>query len=310
MSKSLNKQKSPTAHDQIWLGALLKGLIVLFSWLPLSLNRKVGQAIGLFLWWLPNSNKRIAQRNIRVAFPSLSDTKQRALVKQSLMQLGQATTELGPVWCWTEQKLLSLIKEVKGRSLLDEALARNQGVIFLAPHIGSWELIGTFLSANYPSTFLYRPPNVASVESFMVKARGRFGAQLAPTNVRGVRTLIKALKNNEVTVILPDQDPGAQGGVYAPFFGRPARTMTLASKLIQKTDCAYLFMMVERLPGASGYRLHFLPADKAIASEDELVATTALNNGVAQCILRCPEQYLWSYKRYRHPPAGIEDIYR
>ena len=297
-------------NDQAWLGSVLKGLIVLFSWMPLRLNQILGSAIGHLLYWIPNSNRRVAKINLQQVYPNLTAKEQSSLLKVNLIETAKATTELGPVWCWDSNKLLSLIKEVKGQALIDEAVKKGKGIIFLAPHQGSWELIGPFLSALYPSTFLYRPPNVPSIEKFMVNSRGRFGAKLAPTDARGVRQLMQALKNNEVTVILPDQDPGASGGVYAPFFGRPARTMTLVSKLLQKTDCACLFIVMQRLPKAQGYVLNVLPAEERLASLNADEATQALNSRVEACIAIAPEQYLWSYKRYRKPPQDVKDIYK
>ncbi len=305
--KPVNKK---TVNDQAWIGGLLKGLLVAFSWLSLSWNQRLGRGIGWLLIWLPNSQKSIAQKNIKVVFPALSPAEQKQLLNQNLLELGKTITELGPMWCWTSQQILPLIKEIKGQELLDAAINNQKGVILLGPHIGNWELNAIYLSSLYPATFLYRPPNVSSIDSFMKKARSRFGGKLVPTDLRGVRTLIKALKNSEVTGILPDQDPGESGGVYAPFFGRPARSMTLVSKLVQKTGCAALFMVMERLPNAEGYRLHFLPSDADIASKDELVASTALNAGVETCIALAPEQYLWSYKRFRKPPPGVVDIYK
>ncbi len=301
---------TPPAKKHLWAGQILKGLIRLFSWMPYWLIQKVGTAIGSLLIWLPNSHKTIAQKNLKVAYPNLSPSEQQQLVKQTLISLGKVIAELGAAWCWPYERLHPLLKEVKGQALLDKAVAQNKGIIFLAPHMGNWELIGPIVSAHHNATFLYRPPNIPSVESFMVNARGRFGAALAPTNLRGVRTLIKALNHQEVTVILPDQDPGESGGVYAPFYGRPARTMTLVSKLIQKTDSTVLFMVLKRLPNAQGFCLHYLPADPDIASSNELKATTALNRGIENCIQLAPEQYLWSYKRYRKPPKVMEDIYK
>jgi len=306
MSSGKVKQRKP----RVFVGKIIKALVVFFSWFTLRLNQVMGAGLGYLFYWLPNSNQRITKINIREVYPHLAIEEQQALVKSSLIETAKATTELGPAWCWPADKLLGLVKEVKGQALIDDAVAQQKGVIFLTPHIGSWELVASYLSNHYPATFLYKPPNVPSVEKFMVSARGRFGGKLAPTNTRGVRTLIKALKNNEVTVILPDQDPGESGGVYAPFLGRPARTMTLVSKLLQKTECACLFVVMERLPEAKGYTLHVLPADDKLASLDAEEATTALNKGIESCIAIAPEQYLWSYKRFRKPPPGVENIYQ
>lgn len=136
----------------------------------------------------------------------------------------------------------------------------------------------------------------------------RFGAQLAPTDLRGVKKVIKALKSNQLTAILPDQDAGANG-VHAPFMGIPARTMTLISRLLQKTDAACVYGIALRHP-KGGFELHFLPADRqGLASLDAIEAATALNAGVEQCIALAPEQYLWTYKRFKGMPEGYEDLY-
>ncbi|BCN92442.1 lipid A biosynthesis lauroyl acyltransferase [Thiomicrorhabdus immobilis] len=304
------KKTTKKINDQAWLGGLLKALIIFFSWLPLRLNQILGTGLGYLLYWIPNSNRRVAKINLAQVYPQLTEQQRQQLLKANLIETAKATTELGLVWCWDSPSLVGLVKQIKGQELLDKAVAEGKGIIFLAPHIGSWELIGTYMSMLYPCTFLYRPPNVPSIEKFMVDSRGRFGAKLAPTDARGVRLLMKALKNNEVTAILPDQDPGEAGGVYAPFYGRPARTMTLVSKLLQKTEAAPLFVVMQRLPKAQGYVLHILPADEKLASENPEEATQALNIGVEACIAVAPEQYLWSYKRYRKPPTGIQDIYK
>lgn len=306
----LKKSVNQTENQHLFLGWFIKGLIILLSWFPLRLSQGLGSIIGRIFYWIPNSNKRIAQINIQQAFPNLSSQQQKSLLQANLKETSKAMIELGAFWFWRSDKLLGLVKEVHGQDLLEQAIAQNKGVIFLAPHLGAWELIASYLSAVYPSSFLYRPPNIPSIERFMVNARGRFGATLAPTDARGVRCLMKALKNKEVTVILPDQDPGESGGVYAPFFERPARTMTLVSKLLQKTDSACLYMVMQRLPKGKGYALHFLPADQNLASQEAAIATQTLNAGVERCISIAPEQYLWCYKRYRKAPEGVMDIYK
>lgn len=325
--KTLPNSRKPKKRKryQAWL---IKKLIVLFSWLPLRVNQALGRGVGRLLWWISNDNKRNTLINIKIAFPEKSEVERQDLAKESLLHLGMMATELGPTWMWTEEKLMSLVKDVKGQHYLDEVLAKvnvsgvlegsskdeqkkqNKGIIFLSPHIGAWELLGSFLSIHYPATFLYSPAKIEGMEGFMLRSRQRFGAELVPTDMRGIRTLMQALKSGRVTGVLPDQDAGDKGGIHTPFFGHPARTMTLVSKLIQKTDCEFIFVVFERLPKAQGFRVHYLPADPGMASKDEEVATLALNRGVEACVSIMPEQYLWSYRRFRKPPKGYENPYK
>jgi KDO2-lipid IV(A) lauroyltransferase len=122
----------------------------------------------------------------------------------------------------------------------------------------------------------------------------------------GVRTLFKRLLVGGVVGILPDQQPKAGEGEFAPFFGTPALTMVLLSRLAQRTGATVLFAFAERLPRGEGFRMRFLPAPEGIDAEDLPAAVAALNRGVENCVKIAPAQYQWAYKRYSIRPAGDE----
>lgn len=300
--------KKNSEHHPIQ-GALFKGLVRVLSWLPLKWSQRLGAAMGWLLWRLPNSAKRVSIKNIDIAFPNLSSEARALLVKQSLIETGKTATELGAIWCWPQAKKLALIKRVEGADRLAEAVAQGKGVMVLSPHVGCWEIIGHYLAEHYPTTILYRPPRIGSLDTFMRQTRQSSGVKLQPTDMSGVKGLRKALKNAEVVGILPDQDPGKSGGVVAPFFGHPANTMVLVSKLAQKSACPVFYILAERLPQAQGYVIHLLDAPANVASADEQLATTALNHGVETCVRQVPSQYQWSYKRYKNLPKSYPKIY-
>jgi len=203
-------------------------------------------------------------------------------------------------------KVLSLIRGVSGGELVERGDGR--GVIVLSPHLGAWELAGLYLSSLGPTTTMYKPQRL--LNSLIYDARGRKGAELVPTDACGVRRLMQALKRGEYVGVLPDQEPKAnKGAVFAPFFGVPAFTMLLVSKLARKTGARVVFMFAERLSGSRGFRIHCLPAPEGIDSEDDAVAAATLNEGVENCISVCPEQYVWPYKRFRHRPDGMPKVY-
>lgn len=293
--------------SQAWLFRVLIGSLSLLS---LKRAHQLGTLLGKLLYRQQNSVKRVAEININIAYSDWTQAQRQALLKAHLIELAKTATELGPLWRNSEATVLGYIKKVDGEAAVIEAFARGKGVIVLSPHLGSWEAIGPYWSSRYSVTYLYRPPRMAAIEDYVVRARTRTGAKLAPTDVKGVVALRKALKNNEMIGILPDQDPGPTGGVYAPFFGYPARTMVLVAKLAAKTGCAVFFNYAERLPNGQGFHLHIIPADLNIAAEDEVVAATALNQGIEACVHQCPSQYQWNYKRFKHPPGGGDDVYR
>lgn len=277
-----------------------------FAWLPLSVSRALGRALGRAIFALKLTPVRVARVNLQRCYPHLATTEIEQLCRARMLQLGQAFFETPRVWSsstsWLEGKILS----VEGHELLQAAVDDNRGLLLIVPHQGNWEVVGLWLSAQTQMTSLYEPPKIAQLESWIKSSREQSGAKLVPTDVRGVAALIKALKRGETTAILPDQQPGPQGGVMVPFMGVPARTMTLVTNLIDRSGCTALLATALREPG--GWRLHFLPASDALYSDDQVTAVTALNDDVARIVALDPQQYQWEYKRFRVQPDG-RDIY-
>ena len=109
--------------------------------------------------------------------------------------------------------------------------------------------------------------------------------------------------------MLPDQDPGQNGGEFAPFFGIEANTMTQANKLLKKSGAIGIFCIAKRLEHARGYVINISRASEAIAGDDVQQSITVMNADLERVILECPEQYQWSYKRFKTRPNGQRNIY-
>lgn len=288
---------------------LLKLAVRCWALLPLRVAHGQGALLARLLIWLPNKPKKICQTNIARCYPQLSAAQQKSLVKNILIETGKTVTEIGALWLWPQQKLLKLVKSVSGEEALRAAMEQKRGVIVASPHIGAWEMAGLYWSSRYPFTALYRPPRMTELGEFVRSARERYGSRLVPTNATGVKALFQGIKNNEMIGILPDQDPGDDGGVFAPFFNIPVNTMTLLPRLARKTHAAVFFTFAERLPKGRGYHIHVLPAAETIASDDLVTAARAVNEGVEQCIQLCPAQYQWIYKRFKRRPPGQKGFY-
>jgi len=218
--------------------------------------------------------------------------------------------ELPGFWCRDPSHALARLSDPDGHKTLNGLLAQGKGVIVAGPHLGSWEIVGLFLAQIAPVTTLYRPPRYDAMAALIVKGRSQTGAKLVPTDASGVKALYKALRQGEMVAILPDQQPkSTRGAVFAPFFGQPALTMELVSRLAAKTGAPVVFCFAERLPFGKGHRIHWVQAPEGIDDADPIVAATALNQGVERCIHICPTQYQWSYKRFRKHPDGKTNRY-
>ena len=290
-------------------GVVLTCLLRLFSMLPLRLNLVLGAALGSLFCRIPNRNLRLARRNIDLCFPELDSAQRNRLVRDSMRSLGQTFLELGWLWCKRPERVLGLIRKVHGLDLFIQACQSGRGVLLAAPHLGCWELVGQYLPTCIASTMMYREPRDQGVEQVIVRARERTGGKMTRADGQGVRQVFRAIRKGQLVGILPDQQPKAGQGQFAPFFGIEALTMVLLSKLAQKTDCTVFFGWAERLPGGGGYDLHFSAAPVQISDPDLRVSLTAINQGVEHCVRQCPSQYQWGYKRFGIRPEGEKALY-
>lgn len=280
------------------------------SWLPLRLNRAVGASLGKLAWIANGSLRRITQINIDLCYPHLSAEERVELSRLSLIETGMQLIECTWIWHRPVQQTESRIVEIRGQALLDDARRSGKGIIMVSPHIGNWELCALPLSRGHPFTYFYRSPRKKAMDRLLVEWRAHLGGQPAILDAAGIRQGLKILKSGGVLGILPDQEPDLQNGQFAPFFGEPALTMTLLSKLAERSGAIVLFCVAERLYDENGWRLHILPAEPAIASKDLAEATVALNHSIEQCIALCPSQYLWDYKRFHTKADGTRRNYR
>ncbi len=285
----------------VWQEWLARQLAMGLSRLPFGFSQGLGWLLGTLLRYLPNKQRRNALINLRLCHPDWEEAKVRRFRDRALREEAKTFVEIAYLLLRPVPRVLSLIRETQGLELLEKPA--GQGLIVLSPHLGAWEMAGLFLSTRGPTTTLYKPQPLA--DELVRQARGRAGAHLVPTDQTGIRHLLQGLRRGEFLGILPDQEPKVDKGcVFAPFFGVPALTMLLVNRLARRTGAAVVFLFARRLPWGRGFALHCLPAPPGVDSADEVEAAAALNQGVEACVALCPEQYVWSYKRFRTRPGG------
>lgn len=259
------------------------------SLLPLPVLHTLGTLLGKIMFLVSKKAKTRALDNITQS--QLFQNKTAEAVRQSFIATGRAILETPYIWNSDNKKVASLMQEVHGWDAVEDAVKTNKGIIFLTPHMGCFEITSLYFALHYPLTVLYRRPKKKWLAP-LVQGRKRDNVSLAEANSTGVRKLLKALKKGEAVGILPDQIPAAGEGEWADFFGKPAYTMTLASKLAAKTGATVIMTFGERLAHGKGYVIYFKKVDS-------VKTTTLLNQAVESQIAENPSQYYWSYNRYK-----------
>jgi KDO2-lipid IV(A) lauroyltransferase len=271
----------------------MTALFRFLSWLPLWLLHAVG---GLLGWVVFLSSPTYRRR-------FLSNAQQAAQAwgrcRGAIGQAGELVAELPRLWFGRPVPIVW-----DGEAHIEQALAAGQGIVFLTPHLGSFEVTAQAYAARYgarqPMTVLFRPSRQPRLRALVASARRRPGLMTAPTTLAGVKQLIKALRQGQSVGLLPDQVPPQGLGVWAPFFGREAYTMTLSARLAQQTGAAVLVAWGERLSWGRGYRVHVRPLGVTLPA-DPVAAASTINRAMEEVIAACPQQYLWGYARYKQP---------
>ncbi|MEY4425896.1 MAG: hypothetical protein RL535_194 [Pseudomonadota bacterium] len=282
-----------------------------FSWLPLWFAHGLGAVLGWLVFMLsPTYRGRFLANSKQAGYTF-------AQVKAAIASSGRMVAELPKLWMSTAGKAVGKAEAPftwQGKEHIDAAYAAGKGVIFLTPHLGSFEMIGQAWGQDFGPqskhnfgdfTVLFRPARKAWMSDLVANSRNRPGLATVPTNLSGVRQMIKALRKGEAVGLLPDQVPPDGMGLWAPFFGRNAYTMTLAARLSAQTGATVLVGFGERLSLGKGYVLHIYPLKQAL-SEDLDTAVLQMNVEMEALIRRCPTQFLWGYGRYKQPRKEAE----
>jgi len=272
-------------------------LFDLLARLPLLLLHALG---GPFGWVIYLFSRRYAARlreNLRVAGLAGNEAEYRTLLHAAIRESGKGLLELPWLWRRPLPQVVGSVRACHGLEELEAARAAGRGVIILTPHLGCFEVASLYVGMRMPLTIMYRPPRWEWLDRLMHSGRARGQVRLVGADVGGVRQMFKALKQGGVIGVLPDQAPGKGEGEWAPFFGRPAYTMTLIGRLVNLSGASVFMCIAERLPQGKGYELHFLP----LAFDPAASIPRQMNAALEQAIRRLPAQYLWSYNRYKVP---------
>jgi Kdo2-lipid IVA lauroyltransferase/acyltransferase len=284
-------------------------MLSLVRWLSrrsLGFLHALGSVLGWLGFWGSGNYRRRLQAN--AARGGITPAQRSAAVVHG----GRMLAELPRLWLRPASQPLEPAAQWEGAERIERALDAGRGVLMLTPHLGAFEVIAQAYAerfgARQPMVALYRPARQAWLRELEETARHRPGLLTAPASLAGVRQMLRALRAGQTVGLLPDQVPPDGMGVWAPFFGTPAYTMTLAARLAQQTGAPQLLLLGERLPHAAGWRVRVfdppepLPAPGGADENAHQVACAAVLNRWMEFLVRqCPEQYLWGYHRYRGP---------
>lgn len=293
------------AHPRYWPTWIGIGLLRLCALLPYRPMMALGRGLGRLAMPLVRSRRRIVETNLRLCFPELDEAARSRLAAQHFAAVGMAAMDFAIAWWWSDRRLYRWL-QIEGREHIDAAIARGRGVIFLTAHFTSIEISGRVLADICTALPMYRPNANPLLERIMVENRERHVERTIPRS--DVRLMMRTLKEGKGVWFAPDQNFGAKGGVFAPFFGIPASSNSSLSRFAGMTGAAVVPFVVLRRPDG-GYRMLVDPPLDPFPSGDNVADATAYNAITERWIRQAPEQYNWLHRRFKKRPPGEPPIY-
>lgn len=273
-------------------------LIHLIGRLPLKYLQSVGAFLGLLTYWFSPKDKALILENLSYAQELYSFN---ASPKEVAKSAGKMLTD--SLWIWQHPEEALKKTELIHWDVVEQAMEEGKGLLMLTPHLGAFEMIPRVLAEHFPATIIYKPAKQAWLNDLIEEGRAHPRMNFVPANMQGVRQIARALVRGEAVGILPDQVPGNGEGVWAPFFGKPAYTAVLPAKIALKNNIPTIVFSAIRKPDGDGWSM-FAQRISEPFSSDSVTAATQLNHFLEQVIIKNPEQYLWMYKRYKHPAGA------
>ncbi|MFT4019883.1 MAG: lipid A biosynthesis acyltransferase [Acinetobacter sp.] len=249
---------------------------------------------------------KAADLNIQIALPELDEKQRQCIVKEAIQNEMTSYFEFFNVWGASNSRNIARIHNIEGESYFHDAISQNKGLVLIVPHFGTWEVMNAWFAQHTHMTIMYKPIKHPVADKFVRQARSRENANLVPTDESGVRQVFKDLKRGGTTVILPDHTPHI-GGTPIDYFGIPLASSNLSAKLIQKTKARALFLYAIRNENA-GYNMFIEPIDEKIYEGTDCDGTRIIHSMIEKLILKYPQHYHWSYKRFKANPQ-LDNIY-
>ena len=283
---------------------LFRTTIKLLGLLPLGVLQRLGNLIGTLLWLSRSRMWLVTLENIQRCYPKLDAHRQSVLARQSLKETGKTIAETAYAWSRDPEVILAHIEQVSGTEHVAKASAAGRGIIFVIPHLGNWEIINHYLGKHHGLTHMYQPSKHAGINHFIQQRRGITGTQFVTTSMSGIKQQLRVLRQGGCIGLMPDQEPLIHTGTFAPFFNIEA----LSSELIEgysRTGARVIVATCERSPAPGQFKINFWPVDT-----DQGIKIHQINEAIEAAVRITPEQYLWSYKRFRTRPQGELDFYQ
>jgi len=294
-------------HTRYWYAWPVLAFMLVMSWMPRRALWVLGNALGALFSLFPSPMRRVASRNLELCFPDMGTRERRRLMRRYFRLSGFAVVSLGVAW-WAPKWRVKRFVALRNSHLIEDALKDGKNIILLAPHFIGLDIGGSRLSMSGDFVSMYRKSRNPLLE-YLFQRRSRFGAPVVERTA-SLKSILRYIREGRPFYYLPDQDLGERASVFVPFFGVPAATVTALGRIAQSTNAAVIPCITRILPHGRGYEICLYPPLKNFPGEDPLIDARRMNEEVEKWVREMPDQYMWSYRRFKTRPNNEPSFYK
>lgn len=283
-------------------------LVWLLHWLPLPILGRLGKILGSLLFHIMKLRRHITLTNLHLCFPHKTKNQCKIIAKQHFQAYTRSVLERGILW-WSSKKRLKRLIKIESNLPLD--ILKSGPSILLCPHFVCLEIpgIALILNSELSACTIYTQQQNMTVDRALFKGRSRFKRITLFSRKKGIKPIIRAMRQGLPFIMLPDMDFGIRDGKFASFFGVPAATLTAPARIAAITNANVIPVITTFMPNYQGWTTTFYPKWENYPGNDIIAATQRMNSFIEERIQETPSQYFWSHKRFKTRPPGLSSVY-
>ena len=275
-------------------------LIAFVRVMPGPVVRGCGTLLGLAFYAVDGVHRRVAHRNLALAFPARSDAERRAIARGAFAHFGRLLFELLEFSTLTNAQMLARV-EFDGEERCRQAYAQGKGVLFIAGHFGFWELQAMVEAIRRePVTVLARALDNPKLHALLEQIRQRTGNTIVYRQDT-IRRVMRALQSGHGVAVLIDQHISSNDAIVVDFFERPAATTPAVAALALRTGAPIVPVFALPLGGGRYRMIYEHPVEPPPADSEHAVRelTQRCTDVLEMYVRRHPELWLWMHRRWR-----------
>ena len=272
----------------------------------LAARARLARLIGDILWLLVRPRRRITLANLRACFPQMTEGERRAVGRRLFRNIARSVLDHSVLWRGSRAAVEALVRVEGSQHVSDPA---NRPLILLAPHFVGLDAGGLRVNTLVRGVSIYARQSNAAWDAQLLAGRQRFNdpVLIPRRGASELKEVLRAMKAGLPFYYLPDMDNGPTNSIFVPFFGVPAATIPMVSRLARLNGARVVMAVTEMTD--DGYVLHLEAPWGGFPGGSVEEDTERMNREIERWVLRLPDQYLWTHKRFKTRPPGAPPLY-